>query len=376
MIERYLSWGIYDIWNPEGTYEAWLDVELAALNTLLKSKQLEPITKRPGVDEEAIAGQELKYKHDMVAFLATIRPQLPEYAREWLHWGLTSSDIKDTALYRQIFKSGEHVMDLLLDLHKNLGAYIKGLDKFRLMGRTHGQPAEVINLGKKYGMWARAIVPSLANLEYLLVTNFTVGKLSGPVGDNKAFSEELERDALGSLEMRPSGTQSQVLPRWPIASLMSELAILASNIEKACTDIRNLSRPEIGEMREGFTKSQVGSSAMPHKHNPIKCEQLCGLARLMRSYVQPAMENIVLWDERDMTHSSVERVILPDAFHIICYMITTFINILDELEIDTVKMEENIAKFSAQLNSSTELNNRIVAGEKREDSFNDLQSKF
>ncbi len=344
MIARYTLPEMGALWRDENKYRTWLKVEIEAARAMAKHKIIpaaaaKAIAGKADFDKDRIDEIEREINHDVIAFLTSVSEFVGEEAR-YLHFGMTSSDMLDTALSLNI-KQASAIID-----KKAVGALrrIKALAmKYRMtpcMGRTHGVLAEPMTLGLKFAVWYTEL-SRRRELFRAATETVAVGKLSGAVGNFANLDPKIEAEVCKRLKLRPAEVSTQVIQRDRHAEYLTSLALMGSSLEKFATEIRSLQRTEIGEMAEGFTKGQKGSSAMPHKKNPITAERITGLARLLRGYAVSAMENIALWGERDIAHSSVERVIIPDATIIIDYVLQKFIELLKGLVINEKRMIEN-----------------------------------
>ncbi len=348
MIERYTREEIGRVWSDRNRFEKWLEVELAVCRAWAKvgkipREALRSIEQKVRIDEETlkkIKEYERVYKHEVLAFVSAIADQVGEDGR-YIHLGITSSDVIDTALALQIREALEIILrdvDLILEELKRLAYQHKDT---LMMGRTHGIHAEPITLGLKFAVWYDEM---RRNRERILRAKGTVtyGKISGAVGTYSNVPPEVERIALEDLGLKPEPASTQIVHRDRHAELLAALAITASSLEKFATEIRHLQRTEVLEVLEPFTEGQRGSSAMPHKRNPVHSERICGLARVIRSGLIPALENVVLWHERDISHSSVERIVLPDATIALDYILNLFLEILKGLEVNRERMIRNM----------------------------------
>ncbi len=348
MIERYTREEIGRVWSDRNRFQKWLEVELAVCRAWAKvgkipREALRSIEQKVRIDEETlkkIKEYERVYKHEVLAFVSAIADQVGEDGR-YIHLGITSSDVIDTALALQIREALEIILrdvDLILEELKRLAYQHKDT---LMMGRTHGIHAEPITLGLKFAVWYDEM---RRNRERILRAKGTVtyGKISGAVGTYSNVPPEVERIALEDLGLKPEPASTQIVHRDRHAELLAALAITASSLEKFATEIRHLQRTEVLEVLEPFTEGQRGSSAMPHKRNPVHSERICGLARVIRSGLIPALENVVLWHERDISHSSVERIVLPDATIALDYILNLFLEILKGLEVNRERMIRNM----------------------------------
>jgi len=348
MIPRYTLPEMGDLWSEESKFRSWLEVELAvcramADHRLIPQKSLKTILKKADFDIERINEIEAVTNHDVIAFLTSVGEFVGPDSK-YIHYGMTSSDVLDTALSLQMKKAADIIdrkIQSALDKIRKLAL------KYRMtpiIGRTHGIIAEPTTLGLKFAVWYTELERGRERFNKA-AEMAAVGAISGAVGNFANIDPKIEAKACQYLELEVDKISTQVIQRDRHAAYITTLAILASSVEKFATEIRNLQRSEIGELSEGFTKGQKGSSAMPHKRNPITAERLTGLARLLRGYSVSAMENIALWHERDITHSSVERVIIPDSTIAVDYGLKIFNDILERLNIDEKRMMENIYRF-------------------------------
>jgi adenylosuccinate lyase len=334
------------IWSDEARLARWLDVELAALDGwaavgVVPAEAAAEVRERAvPPTPERVAEIEERTQHDVAAFVDAVADQLGPVGR-WFHYGLTSSDVLDTALSLQIRDAGELVLE---GIGSSLAAVIGQAEKHRgtlMIGRTHGVHAEPTTFGLKLAVWAfeldRARARMLAALEGL-----RVGKLSGAVGTYSATDPEVERIACERLGLEPSPASTQILQRDRHAELLSALALTAASLEKFALEIRHLARTEVREAEEPFARGQKGSSAMPHKRNPVVAERICGLARVVRSAAVVGLENVALWHERDISHSSAERVVIPDAFLALDYMLDKFTWLIEGLVVRPERMQRNL----------------------------------
>ena len=324
------------VWSDESRLARWLEVELAALEAWAELgvvprddvAQIRASAKPP--TPEHVAELEQETHHDVAAFVDAVAESLGPAGR-WFHHGLTSSDVVDTALALQVREAGELVLE---GLDRAVEAVIARARQHRddiCIGRTHGMHAEPTTFGLKLAVWAFELDRGRDRLRHAL-EGMRVGKLSGAVGTYAATGPELERLACERLGLEPAPASTQVLQRDRHADLLATLALLAASLEKFATEIRHLARTEIGEVAEPFGKRQKGSSAMPHKRNPVTAERICGLARVVRANALVGLENVALWHERDISHSSAERVVIPDAFLALDYMLDRLRTLAAELE--------------------------------------------
>jgi adenylosuccinate lyase len=376
MIPRYTSPEMGRIWSDQRKYETWLQVELAAVDAMARagivpSDAAADIRARAAFDIDRIEEIEQVTQHDVIAFTTAVAEHVGPSAR-WLHFGLTSSDVIDTAQALQI-REACHL--LLTGLHGLMEAVRMRAEEHRrtpMIGRTHGVHAEPMTFGLKLALWyaelSRDVLRILRAREVI-----SVGKLSGAVGTFAHLPPSIERDVCRTLSLEPAPVASQVIQRDRHSELLSALAITGSSLEKFALEIRGLQKTEIGEVEEPFAKGQKGSSAMPHKRNPIGCEQIVGLARLLRANAGAAFENNALWHERDISHSSVERVILPDSFIVLDHMLRRFTRIVSGMVVYPERMKENLERSRGVVFSGTVLLELARRGASREQAYEWVQ---
>lgn len=362
MIKRYETEEIRKTFSEEHKMEVWVLVEKAVaqvqegLGIIPKglSKKLDKIK----IDPERVEEIEKITNHDVIAFLEAVREKIGKEKGRWLHFGMTSYDLVDTA-WGLISKEGLDIVlneiDTLLKVLKKLAIKYQ---KTPQIGRTHGIFAQPITFGYKINSWYQEILRARDRLRHAQ-KEIAFGKLSGAVGSYTILPPDIEKRVMKKLNLKPELVSTQVIPRDRHAYLLTALVLYGCAVERIATEIRNLSRSEIGEVSEPFTKGQKGSSAMPHKQNPITCERICGLVKVLRGYLIPAFENINLWHERDLTNSSVERIIIPDAFHIVHYITKKIMWVLENLRVYPERMMENINN-SLGLYASQNLMNRLI----------------
>jgi adenylosuccinate lyase len=345
VIARYSRPEMSKIWEPENKFQKWLDIEIAACEAWkelgeISSKSLSIIKKRAKFNISRIDRIEKTVKHDVIAFLTSVAENVGPEAKN-IHKGLTSSDILDTSLAVLMRESSALILNdmraLMTVLKTNAVKYKKTLQ----MGRSHGIHAEPTTFGLKFALWYDEMKRNLVRVKTAQEI-ISYGKLSGAVGTYASTPPFIERYVCKKLGLKPVPVSTQVVQRDRHAEYMNALALVASTIEKIALEIRHLQRTEVLEAEEPFEKGQKGSSAMPHKRNPVGCENLCGLARVVRTNALAAMENIALWHERDISHSSVERIVIPDSSTLIDYMLTRLTGILQGLHVYPDRMRENI----------------------------------
>jgi adenylosuccinate lyase len=346
MIPRYTRPEMASYWTDEARWNIILEIELLAAeaycHTPEEKRAVQTLRRKAKVHVDRILEIEATTKHDVIAFLTQIEEQAGPAAKV-LHRGLTSSDVLDTALAVQMTKS----LDLLIIGLKNLMVPVKALARRHattvLMGRSHGVHGEPITFGFKVAGWYAELKRNLARLRAAR-QEVAFGQLSGAMGNFAHLDPAVEKSVCRKLGLSPEPASTQVIPRDRHAVFIQAVALAGSAVERMATEIRHLQRTEVLEVEEPFSKGQKGSSAMPHKRNPVASENMCGLARLLRSYVTPALENISLWHERDISHSSVERVILPDAAITLDYMFHRFTGVVKGLQVYPDRMKANMAK--------------------------------
>ncbi|MBI4161696.1 MAG: adenylosuccinate lyase [Acidobacteria bacterium] len=369
MIPRYSRPEMAALWTEASRFRNWLRVEIEVCAVLagrgeIPADAYAAIRDRAGFDVDEIRALEETTRHDLVAFLGSVARRVGPAAR-YVHLGLTSSDVVDTALGLQL----RDAADLLIaDLEALLAALRRHAEAHRgtlMAGRTHGMHAEPTSWGLKTALWYAETRRNLRRLRSARAA-VAVGKISGAVGTFAHLPPEVEEEVCERLGLRPEPVSSQVIPRDRVAEYLAALGIAAASLEKFATEIRHLQRTEVGEVEEPFRPGQRGSSSMPHKRNPVGCEQITGLARLVRAAVIPALEDVALWHERDISHSSVERVILPDASILLDYMLNRFREILEGLTVNRDRMAENLRLSGGRIASQCLLLRLVRAGVDRE----------
>jgi len=378
MIDRYSRPGMAAIWTLENKYKTWLEVEILAAEAwaelgAIPKEAAKDIRTKAAFDPERIAGIEEKTRHDVIAFLTNVAEYIGPSAR-YLHWGLTSSDMLDTAnavIFKQALEIIIDDVNALMDVIKRRAFEHKDTV---MIGRSHGIHAEPITFGLKLAIWYDEMWRNRRRLENAKET-ISYGKISGAVGTFAHADPRVESYVCGHLGLKPAPASNQIIQRDRYAEVFCALAILASSIEKIATEVRHLQRTEVLEVEEYFRPGQKGSSAMPHKRNPILSENLCGLARLVRSYTIPALENITLWHERDISHSSVERVIGPDAFIGTDFILSRLTGILDNLIVYPDRMEHNLNMLKGLIFSQQVLLILTQKGVSREESYGIVQKQ-
>ncbi|HEV2902999.1 MAG TPA: adenylosuccinate lyase [Gaiellaceae bacterium] len=346
MIARYSRPAMARVWSDESKLARWLEVELAALDGwasvgMVPEEAAREIRERAEAPTpERVAEIEERTQHDVAAFVDAVAEPLGPVGR-WFHYGLTSSDVLDTALSLQIREAGALILE---GVARALAAVVEQAERHRgtlMMGRTHGVHAEPTTFGLKLAGWAFELDRDRARIERGL-EGLRVGKLSGAVGTYSAIEPEVERLACERLGLEPAPSSTQILQRDRHAELLASLAVTAASLEKFALEIRHLARTELREVEEPFGRGQKGSSAMPHKRNPIVAERICGLARVVRGAALVGLENVALWHERDISHSSAERVVVPDAFLALDYMLDRFAWLAEGLVVRPERMRRNL----------------------------------
>jgi adenylosuccinate lyase len=376
MIERYTLKEMGNIWNEKNRYSKWLEVEIAACEgmqkqELIPKKAVENIKKKARINLDRIHALEKINNHEVIAFLDSLAEVIGDDAK-YIHLGLTSSDIMDTGLALQTKDASKIILKDIDNLIKILKKQALKYKNTVMMGRTHGIHAQPITLGLKFALWLEEMKRNRERFNKA-AQNISFGKISGAVGTYTHTSPELEEITLKKLGLKPEPLSTQVVPRDRYAEYLLSLALIASSIEKFALEIRHLQRTEVRELEEPFSKTQKGSSAMPHKRNPILCERLCGLARIIKANGLISLDNIPLWHERDISHSSVERVIIPDSCILIDYILQKFIYITEKLSVFPERMKQNINLTKGVVFSQKVLTELIKKGMAREKAYNLVQ---
>jgi adenylosuccinate lyase len=376
MIPRYTRPEMGAIWSEQRKYQTWLDVELAATDALasagiVPAADAQTLRARASFDIARIEEIEQTTQHDVIAFTTAVAERAGESAR-WLHFGLTSSDVLDTALALQMRAACDLILADLDALAAAIRARAFEHRRTAMIGRTHGVHAEPMTFGVKLALWFAEVARNRERVVRARQT-VSVGKLSGAVGMFAHLDPAIEASVCRTLGLEPAPVASQVIQRDRHAELLAALAITAASLEKFALEIRGLQKTEIGEVEEPFGRGQKGSSAMPHKRNPIGCEQIVGLARLIRSNAQAAFENVALWHERDISHSSVERVILPDSFIALDHMLTRFTRVVAGMVVYPDRMVENLRRSRGVVFSGSVLLELAKRGVSREQAYEWVQ---
>jgi len=364
------------VWSEERKLETWLQVEVAAAEALadqgvVPADDLAQIKRAAPPDPEAVRERERVTDHDVAAFVDVVSGSIGEPGR-WVHYGLTSSDVLDTALALQLREAGREVVAAADALTTVLVRRAREHAGVLCMGRTHGVHAEPTTFGVKLAGFAWESHRAAERLRRAFA-GAEVGKLSGAVGTYSALGPEVEEAALGRLGLRREDASTQVVPRDRHAEVLAAVALAGASLERLATEIRHLQRTEVREAEEPFRAGQKGSSAMPHKRNPITSERVTGLARLLRGYAQAGLENVALWHERDISHSSVERVALPDATTLLHYMQHLMARVVDGLQVHVERMRANVELTHGALFSQSVLTALVEAGLARDDAYRIVQ---
>lgn len=376
MIARYTRPEMGKLWDLENKYHKWLDVEIAACEAWAELGEiprdvLRTIKKKAMFDVNKIDGIEQVVKHDVIAFLTSVAQSLGPESR-FMHKGLTSSDILDTALALLMRDASDMIIKDIIELMDVLKKQAYKYKETLMIGRSHGIHAEPMTFGLKFALWYEDMKRNLSRIKKARET-ISVGKLSGAVGTFSNIPPAIEEKVCKKLGLRPEPVATQIVQRDRHAEYLLTLALIAASVEKIAVEIRHLQRTEVLEAEEPFMAGQKGSSAMPHKRNPIGCENLSGLARLVRSNAMAALENIALWHERDISHSSVERVIIPDSSILTDYMLNRLKGILDKLHVYPKRMKENMLKSYGLFNSQKVMLALIDKGLNRDFAYDIVQ---
>ena len=382
MIERYTRPAMGRIWTEENKYRTWLEVESAASAVLaedgvIPATAAEAIATKAGFTVSRIQEIESEVKHDVIAFTTAVAESLKSQGLEdqsrWLHYGLTSNDVVDTALALQVKEASTMLRGGLVELMAVLKRRAIEFKHTPTIGRTHGIHAEPTTFGLKLLNWYAEMGRNLARFD-AAAEDMRVGKLSGAVGTFGHLKPEHEERICAKLGLKPAPVATQVIQRDRHAAYISTLAIIGSTLDKIAVEVRHLQRTEVREAQEYFSEKQKGSSAMPHKKNPITSEQISGLARVLRGNAQAAFENIALWHERDISHSSVERIIFPDSTILVDYLLAKAENLIDRLLVYPERMKRNLESTGGLIFSGQLLLDLAEAGMMREDAYRLVQA--
>ncbi len=372
MIARYTRKNMAAVWEPENRFRKWLQIEIFACEAMVRlglvpPSALKEIKRKAGFDVSRIEELEKIVKHDVIAFLTSVSEQVGPAAR-YLHWGLTSSDVLDTSLAMQLVEAAEL-------LESDLDGFLQVLRRRAfehrttvMVGRTHGMHAEPTTFGLKVALWYAEMERNRERLQRAKET-VRAGKISGAVGTFAHLSPEVEAYVCRKCGLKPAPISSQIIQRDRHAEFFTTLALIGTSIDKIGVEIRHLQRTEVSEAEEPFTQGQKGSSAMPHKRNPIGAENLCGLARVLRGNALASLENVALWHERDISHSSVERVIAPDSTILLDYMLDRVTRLIDQLVVYPENMKANLERTRGMIFSEGILLMLARKGLSREEAY-------
>ena len=376
MIERYTLPEMGAIWSQENRYRKWLEVELAVCEVqaergVIPKDAWKEIRSKADFDIRRIDEIEATVHHDVIAFLTSVAEKVGPSSR-YIHLGMTSSDVLDTATSLQLKEAGELLLKGLVKLRAILGKRALEFKDTVCIGRSHGVHAEPTTFGLKLALWYDEVGRHQARLERAVET-VSVGKISGAVGTFAHLDPDVEEQSCAKMGLAPAPVSTQVVQRDRHATYLNTLAVIAATLEKIAVEIRHLQRTEVLEAEEYFSRGQKGSSAMPHKRNPITCERIAGLARLIRTNALAAVENVALWHERDISHSSVERVILPDSNILLDYMLDKTVRLIEKLIVYPKKMEQNLQLTNGLIFSQSLLLALVQKGLTREDVYRLVQ---
>lgn len=376
MIERYSLPEIAAIWSEENKFKIWLKIEILAAEAnyklgVIPYSAISRIKSRAKFDIKEINKIESIVKHDVIAFLTNVGNNIGPDSR-YLHFGMTSSDVLDTTLSLQLVQSGKLILNKLNVLMSSITKKARKYKYLTMVGRTHGVHAEAVTLGLKFALWVDEIKRNILRMK-TAINSVSVGKISGAVGTYEHINPFVERYVCRKLGLKPVNTSTQIIQRDVYAEYMTVLALIASSLEKFATEIRHHQRTEVLELEEPFTKGQKGSSAMPHKKNPVICERIAGLARVIRSNSLAAMENVNLWHERDISHSSVERIIFPDSTMLVYYMLVKMNEVITGLKVNEKNIKKNLELTHGLIFSQRILLRLVEKGLTREEAYKIVQ---
>jgi adenylosuccinate lyase len=376
MIDRYMPKDFDEIWSEENMFRTWLRVELEVCRVLceegwIPKESMATIEQKANFSVERIKEIENITHHDLIAFTTSVAEYVGPDSR-YIHWGLTSTDVVDTARGLQLKQASDKIIEAIRELRAAIGERAKEHRKTLTMGRTHGVHAELTTFGLKLAVWYDEMRRNLQRMEHAADT-VAVGKISGAVGTFAHLDPDVEARVCERMGLTAALISTQTLQRDRHAEYLCAIAIIGSSLDKFATEIRHLQRTEVREAEEPFASGQKGSSAMPHKRNPVKCEQVSGLSRLLRGYAVSALENVALWHERDISHSSAERVILPDATGVLCYMLRAMTKIVSKMVVYPDRMLKNIELTRGLAYSGQLLLDLTKKGVLREDAYRWIQ---
>jgi adenylosuccinate lyase len=372
MIERYTPQVMKELWNEKAKYSRWLKVELAVMQAYEEKGFIPSGTSAKAKEKAYLNVDEIKrieedVNHDVIAFIKVATSKMGDVAR-YFHYGMTSSDVVDTALSMAIVEATDEIVKKLKDVMKVTFKLAKKYEYLPTIGRTHGVHAEITSFGLKVLNWYAEMERALQRLESER-EKMAVGKISGAVGNYANIPPEIEKKACEKVGLKPCKISTQIIPRDLHAEYVNVLAVVAGGMERIATEIRHLQKTEVREVEEPFSSKQRGSSAMPHKKNPILCERICGIARMIRGYSVSALEDIALWHERDISHSSVERVIIPDATTLTYYALEKLEYVIGNLKVNENRIKENISITKGLIFSQRVLLKLVENGMSREDAY-------
>jgi len=376
VIQRYTRPEMGSIWQDKNRFSIWLEIEILACEAqaelgVIPADALKQIRENARFEVARIDEIEREVKHDVIAFLTNVGEHVGPASR-YIHLGMTSSDVLDTCLAVQMKQSGELLMKGLENLRSILGRRAVEFKKTVMVGRSHGIHAEPTTFGLKLALWYDEVRRNIDRLT-AAIDRISVGQISGAVGTFEHLSPKVEEYVCKNMGLKPAPVSTQILQRDRHAEFLSVIALIGSSLEKFATEIRHLQKTEVLEAEEYFSKGQKGSSAMPHKRNPISCERVAGLSRVLRGNALAAMENVALWHERDITHSSVERVVIPDSCILLDYMTAIFADVMDKLLVYPENMKKNLGRTRGLIFSQTVLLALTKKGFRREDAYRIVQ---
>jgi adenylosuccinate lyase len=377
VISRYTRPAMGKIWEDQNKFAIWLEIEILACEAqaelgVVPKEAVKTIREKASFDIARINEIEQEVKHDVIAFLTNVGEYVGPESR-FIHLGMTSSDVLDTCLAVQMKQSGELLLADLQKLSDVLARRAKEFKKTIMVGRTHGIHAEPTTFGLKLALWYDETRRNIDRLR-AAVGRVSVGQISGAVGTFEHLSPKVEEYVCKKLNLKPAPVSTQILQRDRHAEFLSTIAIVGSSLEQFATEIRHLQKTEVLEAEEYFSKGQKGSSAMPHKRNPITCERIAGLSRVLRGNALAGMENVALWHERDITHSSVERIVIPDSCILLDYMLYLLTDVIDRLIVYPENMLKNLNRTNGLIFSQSVLLALTNKGMKREDAYRTVQS--
>lgn len=378
MIDRYARPVMRTLWSDQTRYERWLEVELLAAEAWESLGQIpagvsQRLRAACHVEKDRVEAYEATYHHDMLAFISAASQTVDPADAKYIHFGLTSTDVVDTALSSLMVEALDHILEDVEDLRQAVRQRALENKYVAVIGRTHGMHAEPTSHGLKWALWWLELGRDVERLRHAR-EGIAVMKLSGPVGNYANLPPFVEQYVGEHLGLQPAPLSTQVLQRDRHAEVVSCLAILAGTLDKMATEIRLSQRTEVGELEEPFSSGQRGSSAMPHKKNPIKCEQISGLARVLRGFVVPALEDMTLWYERDISHSSVERIMLPDATTLADYLLVQMASIVRGVVVRVDRMRRNLEMTGGLIYSGRVLLALVEAGMSRDQAYDRVQA--